>query len=174
MGEIVRNWGQQNVLCSFPTSIFVLPVNPKSHQHVSMPCFPKLMPGSLATFPDLTTLGFVASRLGVVAPHGSCVQVTEPCTLIPVVLGASQLVLVGDHKQLGPGVTPLGQEGGLHISLFERLLDAGITSHLLNVQYRMHPDIAIWPSQQYYGGRLLNGGNTITPQGVLTVPDEPC
>ena len=93
---------------------------------------------------------------------------TEPCTLIPLALGASQLVLVGDHKQLGPCVTPLGQEGGLDRSLFERLLDRGIASHMLNVQYRMHPDIARWPSGKYYEGRLQNGSNTLKLQGILS------
>ena len=87
-------------------------------------------------------------------------------------LGVSQLVLVGDHKQLGPCVTPLGQEGGLDISMFERLLSTGISAHMLNVQYRMHPDIARWPSQEYYGGLLLNGANTVTPQGMWTVADQ--
>ena len=96
-------------------------------------------------------------------------QVTEPGTLIPMVLGASQLVLVGDYKQLGPCVTPLGQQGGLDMSLFERLLGSGIPAHMLNVQYRMHPDIARWPSNHYYEGRLLNGGNTLTPKGVQTI-----
>lgn len=41
---------------------------------------------------------------------------------------------------------------GLDVPLFNRLLDAGVTSKLLDVQYRMHPAIAAFPSQ--VGGRL--------------------
>lgn len=93
-------------------------------------------------------------------------QVTEPAVLIPMVLGAKQVVLVGDHKQLGPCTTPVGQEEGLSTSLFERLLQSGMNSHMLNVQYRMHPDIARWPSKQYYNGQLLNGDNTALLQGM--------
>ena len=96
----------------------------------------------------------------------TALQVTEPCALIPVVLGAKQLTLVGDHKQLGPCVSALGQEHGLDISLFDRLLQSGLPSHMLNVQYRMHPDIAKWPSENFYAGRLLNGPNTMHLQGM--------
>lgn len=92
-------------------------------------------------------------------------QVTEPGTLIPLVLGATQVVLVGDHKQLGPCVSSIAAEAGLARSLFERLLQNGMTSHMLNVQYRMHPDIAKWPSNQYYEGKLRNGDNTLHLKG---------
>lgn len=93
-------------------------------------------------------------------------QVIEPATLIPIVQGANQVVLVGDHKQLGPCVSSLAAQEGLSTSLFERLLQSGFTSHMLNVQYRMHPDIARWPSQQYYSGKLMNGDNTMLLKGV--------
>ena len=83
-----------------------------------------------------------------------------------MVLGATQVILVGDHKQLGPCVSTLAEEEGLARSLFERLLQQGVTSHMLNVQYRMHPDIAKWPSHQYYQGKLMNGKNTLLLSGV--------
>eukprot|EP00873_Tetraselmis_striata_P022776 jgi/Tetstr1/443040/TSEL_031099.t1 len=84
-------------------------------------------------------------------------QVTEPCTLIPLMYGAQQLVLVGDHKQLGPTVSAETEAQGMSVSLFERLLKAGVEAFLLDVQYRMHPDIARFPSCQFYGGRIKTG-----------------
>ena len=50
-------------------------------------------------------------------------QATEPECLIPIVLGAKQLVLVGDHCQLGPVVmSRRAAKAGLNQSLFERLV----------------------------------------------------
>ena len=91
-----------------------------------------------------------------------------------MVQGASQVVLVGDHRQLGPCTSALAEGEGLAVSLFERLLQGGVKSHMLNVQYRMHPDIARWPSQQYYGGKLMNGDNTTHLKGVCTCAQHQC
>ena len=42
-------------------------------------------------------------------------------------------------------------------SLFERLFTCCPDAvHFLNTQYRMHKDIALFPSTQFYNGRLLN------------------
>ena len=50
-------------------------------------------------------------------------QATEPECLIPAVLGAKQLVLVGDHCQLGPVVMcKKAAKAGLGQSLFERMV----------------------------------------------------
>ena len=38
--------------------------------------------------------------------------------------------------------------------MFERLIIAGVTPSLLLVQYRMHPQIAAFPSQRFYGGKI--------------------
>ena len=67
-------------------------------------------------------------------------QAVEPSALIPISKGCRQLILVGDHKQLPPTViSKKAEQGGLGRSLFERLIDVGIQTHLLDVQYRMHP-----------------------------------
>lgn len=50
-----------------------------------------------------------------------------------------------------------GQEAAGAVSLFERLLEAGVAAHLLDTQYRMNPGIAAFPSAEFYGGRLKNG-----------------
>ena len=67
-------------------------------------------------------------------------QATEPECLIPLVLGAKQVVLVGDHCQLGPVIMcKKAARAGLSQSLFERLVMLGIKPIRLQVQYRMHP-----------------------------------
>ena len=54
-------------------------------------------------------------------------QATEPECMVPAVLGAKQLILVGDHCQLGPVVMcKKAALGGLSQSLCERLVVLGI------------------------------------------------
>jgi regulator of nonsense transcripts 1 len=85
-------------------------------------------------------------------------QATEPSSLVPIVKGARQLILVGDHRQLPPTVTSQNaEEGGLDIPLFERLLANGIPTHMLTTQYRMHPTIREFPSSRFYENRLEDG-----------------
>jgi regulator of nonsense transcripts 1 len=86
------------------------------------------------------------------------VQSTEPLSLIPCVYGAQKLILVGDHKQLGP--TILNKEvvkSGFKQSLFERLLRIGVFPYLLSIQYRMHPELCQFPSEYFYDGNLKTG-----------------
>ena len=67
-------------------------------------------------------------------------QSTEPECMTPIVLGAKQVILVGDHCQLGPVVMcKKAAKAGLSQSLFERLVILGIRPIRLQVQYRMHP-----------------------------------
>lgn len=85
-------------------------------------------------------------------------QATEPECMVPVVLGAKQLILVGDHCQLGPVVMcKSAAKAGLCQSLFERLVVLGNRPFRLEVQYRMHPDLALFPSNYFYEGTLQNG-----------------
>lgn len=87
-----------------------------------------------------------------------CMQATEPECMVPVVLGAKQLVLVGDHCQLGPVVMcKKAAKAGLAQSLFERLVILGIRPLRLEVQYRMHPSLSKFPSNFFYEGSLQNG-----------------
>ena len=61
-------------------------------------------------------------------------QAAEPEALIPLVLGAKQAVLVGDHCQLGPVIiNKKAARAGLCQSLFERLVLLGIKPHRLQV-----------------------------------------
>lgn len=85
-------------------------------------------------------------------------QSSEPEAIIPVVLGARQLILVGDHCQLGPVVMcKKAAKAGLSQSLFERLVVLGIRPLRLEVQYRMHPELSQFPSNFFYEGSLQNG-----------------
>lgn len=85
-------------------------------------------------------------------------QATEPECLIPLVLGCKQVVLVGDHQQLGPVImNKKAAKAGLGQSLFERLILLGHRPIRLQVQYRMHPCLSEFPSNMFYEGSLQNG-----------------
>ncbi|CAM4646874.1 unnamed protein product [Lepidochelys olivacea] len=102
----------------------------------------------------------------------SCVIVDEAgqsCeveTLIPLTHRCSKLVLVGDPKQLPPTVISMkAQEYGYDQSMMARLhkhleeqMEQNVTGKLpvlqLTVQYRMHPDICLFPSNYIYGRTL--------------------
>jgi hypothetical protein len=85
-------------------------------------------------------------------------QATEPSCLVPISLGCRHLVLVGDQQQLRPTVvSDVAASRGLQISLFERMLRAGVPAYLLDTQHRMHPSLASFPSDAFYRGRVVSG-----------------
>lgn len=43
--------------------------------------------------------------------------------------------------------------------MFERLVQLGHEKLLLNVQYRMHPSVSLFPNREFYNHQLLNGSN---------------
>jgi regulator of nonsense transcripts 1 len=109
-------------------------------------------------------------------------QAVEPEALIPIVKGAKQVVLVGDQCQLGPVIlSKAAAKAGLQRSLFERLMHLKIRPVLLQVQYRMHPALAQFPSDTFYQGVLQNGVTaeerrcppTLQMQLHWPVPDKP-
>lgn len=80
-------------------------------------------------------------------------QCTEAAALSTIVLGCERLILIGDQNQLPPVVlSPEASDKGLGASMFARLVSAGLNPALLNEQYRMHPKIAEFSSQRFYGG----------------------
>ena len=84
-------------------------------------------------------------------------QAVEPSALIPLKYNPKVLIMVGDACQLR--ATVLSRDSSrLHFgrSLFERLDLAGFPKLMLLTQYRMHPDIAYFPSKRFYDGKLIN------------------
>lgn len=103
-------------------------------------------------------------------------QATQPSAAIPMSL-SSTTILVGDHKQLGPVRSSDRQEEETvagHVSPFTRLYgDNGLYGSDLGVmfdtQYRMHEDIAAFPNQEFYDGRLSNGADIDTIENLSPV-----
>ncbi|KAL2263133.1 hypothetical protein VTK26DRAFT_8031 [Humicola hyalothermophila] len=88
-------------------------------------------------------------------------QCVELSALIPLKYGCSKCILVGDPKQLPP--TVLSQSAakyGYDQSLFVRMQKNHAKDvHLLDTQYRMHPEISRFPSKEFYEGLLQDGGD---------------
>jgi DNA replication ATP-dependent helicase Dna2 len=81
---------------------------------------------------------------------------------VPAILGilrwARKFVLVGDEQQLPPLVQhEPSRQAGLGESLFASLLAHAPAEAVVRLrkQYRMHEQIAAWPSQTFYGGELM-------------------
>ncbi|KAL6652178.1 hypothetical protein ACP70R_011103 [Stipagrostis hirtigluma subsp. patula] len=112
-------------------------------------------------------------------------QLKECETLIPMLLpGIRQAVFIGDECQLPALVkskvylvsTPstfllrtftipsnqcLSENAGFGRSVFERLSSLGYSKHLLNVQYRMHPEISKFPVTTFYESKISDGANVV-------------
>ncbi|KAI0341280.1 P-loop containing nucleoside triphosphate hydrolase protein [Trametopsis cervina] len=93
---------------------------------------------------------------------------TEPATLIPLMKGSRHVALIGDHKQLPPVITsPEAQARGLGVSLFERLAEEKfLPSIMLDIQYRMHPTISRFPSNEFYNKAVKDG--TVSAHGIVS------
>lgn len=92
----------------------------------------------------------------------------ELSTLVALKHNATHTILIGDSNQL-----PATAFDKLSISkqyyersLFERLQQSGYSTLVLNTQYRMHPQIASFPSSYFYSqiGGLTNGQNVYSTQ----------
>ncbi|TIA72814.1 hypothetical protein D6C83_00795 [Aureobasidium pullulans] len=88
-------------------------------------------------------------------------QCVEMSALIPLKYGCAKCILVGDPRQLPPTVfSKVAAANKLEQSLFVRMQNNHPEAvHLLDTQYRMHPDISAFPSAAFYEGRLLDGDN---------------
>ncbi|MBV8762049.1 MAG: AAA family ATPase [Deltaproteobacteria bacterium] len=82
-------------------------------------------------------------------------QAPDPLLLIPL-SRAKVSVLAGDPHQLGPVVTGGPQlEATLGTTVFERLIESGAPSVMLEQQHRMHEQIMEFPSRSMYDGKLV-------------------
>jgi hypothetical protein len=106
----------------------------------------------------------------------------EPETFIPMAaLRPKFIMIVGDPKQLPATImSQHAKNRGLAKSLQERLMfDEKQPYTMLNVQYRMRPEISNFPSTTFYEGRISNGSNVTSPSyGMSTayrtlVSDQP-
>ncbi len=88
-------------------------------------------------------------------------QAVELSTLIPFRHGCSKAILIGDPNQLPATViSNVAAAQSYEQSLFQRLQMSGYPMSQLNVQYRMNPEIARFPSMHFYQNKLKNGENT--------------
>lgn len=94
-------------------------------------------------------------------------QQTEPASIIPLVKGCTRVVLVGDHVQLRATIRKHAIALDFDVSLMERLWNeaesngnnSSVARVMLDTQYRMHPDICTFPSNEFYQGRLLTSSD---------------
>ncbi|KAK9063833.1 hypothetical protein SSX86_017705 [Deinandra increscens subsp. villosa] len=88
-------------------------------------------------------------------------QLKEAESTIPLQLpGMKHAILIGDECQLPAMVSSnLCIESGFGRSLFGRLSSLGHSKHLLNVQYRMHPSISLFPNYKFYQNQILDAEN---------------
>jgi senataxin len=91
-------------------------------------------------------------------------QSVEPATLVALQLGSTHAILVGDPQQLPATIFSVsGRTTKYDRSLFQRLEEAGHEVHLLDTQYRMHPQISKFSRNIFYGGYLKDGANVRHP-----------
>uniref|UniRef100_A0ACD5V9H9 Uncharacterized protein n=1 Tax=Avena sativa TaxID=4498 RepID=A0ACD5V9H9_AVESA len=89
-------------------------------------------------------------------------QLKECELLIPLQLGIRRAVLIGDECQLPALVkSKLSAKADFGRSLFERLSMLGHPKHLLDVQYRMHPEISKFPLSRFYRSKVTDSPNIV-------------
>jgi superfamily I DNA and/or RNA helicase len=103
---------------------------------------------------------------------------TEPELYIPFQLQPKRLLAVGDPLQLP--ATVLSRRAislGYAKSLHERLMyDCKYDHIMLNVQYRMNPEISSFPSYTFYKNMIQNGDNVMTlnyTKGAILLERKP-
>ncbi|HLQ79177.1 MAG TPA: AAA domain-containing protein, partial [Terriglobia bacterium] len=131
-----------------------------------------------ATAHRACTMPYLRQRRFEMAIVDEAGQLTEPLTL-GLILRGRRFVLVGDDRQLPPVV----RTRGLARSMFERLKQEAEAANssaitLLDVQYRMHPQIMSVSNRFFYDGRLKSGvthDDRVPPDehAVVFVPVEP-
>jgi len=110
--------------------------------------------GSKAFAEAVSRDDFPQSEFDAVIIDEAC-QGSEMACLIPLKFNPNAVVLVGDPQQLP--VLSFSREAkrcNADRSLFERLQQNGWPIHMLRYQYRMHEEIASFPSKMFYENLL--------------------
>jgi hypothetical protein len=110
-----------------------------------------------------TTLSMSASEKLEILEDIEYLIVDEACqcvelnNLIPFAHDPKKVILVGDQQQL-PATTfsENSDQTCYSRSLFERFLQNEVRRFMLSIQYRMHPTIRQFPSDQFYEGMLTD------------------
>ncbi len=94
-------------------------------------------------------------------------QAMEPACWIPMVK-AQRVFMSGDHFQLPPTIkSRIAAKDGLETTLFEQgILNQPEQSRMLEVQYRMRPEIMAFSNKKFYQGKLR-----VAPQILESVYD---
>ncbi|XP_057610570.1 probable helicase senataxin isoform X2 [Chionomys nivalis] len=112
-------------------------------------------------------------------------QACEVETLTPLIHRCNKLILVGDPKQLPPTVISMkAQEYGYDQSMMARfckLLEENVKQNKigrlpvlqLTIQYRMHPDICLFPSNYVYNKNLKTNRGTESARCSSEWPFQP-
>ena len=95
-------------------------------------------------------------------------QLFEPELLVPLQLYPSNLIMIGDPRQLPATIfSSRVQSAGLGISAMQRLMDSfSYPFDLLQIQYRMHPSISYFSNQQFYSGQIIDSESVQTRPGI--------
>eukprot|EP00658_Telonema_sp_P-2_P052907 TRINITY_DN4125_c0_g1_i5.p1 TRINITY_DN4125_c0_g1~~TRINITY_DN4125_c0_g1_i5.p1 ORF type:complete len:794 (+),score=211.44 TRINITY_DN4125_c0_g1_i5:153-2534(+) len=135
-----------------------------------------------------TTLSCCGQGALAEVPHGfdtviidEAAQAIELETLIPLKYGSVRCILLGDELQLPATVfSRLATAYKWQRSFFQRLVESQLNTPLmLTTQYRMQPAIALFPSHNFYGGKLQNDPSIETRtrrmigEGVEAMPLAP-
>ncbi|KAF6174660.1 hypothetical protein GIB67_006312 [Kingdonia uniflora] len=88
-------------------------------------------------------------------------QLKECESVVPLQLpGVKHAILIGDERQLPAMVkSKISEKADFGRSLFQRLVILGQRKHLLNIQYRMHPSISIFPNSEFYDKQISDAPN---------------
>jgi hypothetical protein len=102
-------------------------------------------------------------------------QSVELSSLIPLQYGAQIVVMVGDPQQLPSTTFSISaKRAGYDTSLFERLMKGGCPMFMLEIQYRMIPEIREFPSYYFYANRLIDAPCTMSRYRPTWLPNLPC
>ena len=94
-------------------------------------------------------------------------QAIEVQTLIPLKYECKRCVMVGDDRQLS--ATVISQSATrfeYQQSLFSRLRKCGVSVKVIEIQYRMHPHIRLFPSTFFYHSKLRDASSLLSSNVV--------